>query len=221
MSTQDYSACTASPRKISTCKLRFNFGISKASRILHRTINFSKGVYRRWKKCRSQNGAIPACAMQQRLELAMSGQQFDLNQQLLAAAKDARIPDEIQELTQQGVAKSREFYRQFNAAASAQVKALEDFLQTTQAGLKSLSEKIGANAAANTEAAFEAAKAIARAKTIPEAGRLQAEFMQQQFAAATAQAQELFELSIKLSQRTIEAASEATSNSFNKIDRSS
>ncbi|MGE0317848.1 MAG: phasin family protein [Hyphomicrobiaceae bacterium] len=151
----------------------------------------------------------------------MSGQQFDLNQQLLAAAKDARIPDEIQELTQQGVAKSREFYRQFNAAASAQVKALEDFLQTTQAGLKSLSEKIGANAAANTEAAFEAAKAIARAKTIPEAGRLQAEFMQQQFAAATAQAQELFELSIKLSQRTIEAASEATSNSFNKIDRSS
>jgi hypothetical protein len=145
----------------------------------------------------------------------MTDRQFDLSQQMLAAAKDARIPDEIQEFSQQSVAKSREFYRQINAAAASQVMALEDFIQTTQEGLKSMSEKIGANAAANTEAAFEAAQAIARAKTVPEAGRLQAEFVQQQFATATAQAQELFELSIKVSQRTFEVVSEAASRSFN------
>jgi len=84
-----------------------------------------------------------------------------------------------------------------------------------------MSEKIGANAAASTEATFEAAQAIARAKTVPEVGRLQAEFVQQQFATTTAQAQELFELSIKVSQRTFGVVSEAASRSFNDINPSS
>ncbi len=151
----------------------------------------------------------------------MNDQQFDMSQRMLASAKDARIPDEIQELSQQGVAKSREFYRQVHAAATAQAQAFQDLVQTTQAGFKSMSEKIGANAAANTEAAFEAAQAIARAKTFPEAGRLHAEFIQQQLATATAQAQELLELSIRVSQRSFEAATEAASRSFNEINKSS
>ncbi|MGD9671468.1 MAG: phasin family protein [Hyphomicrobiaceae bacterium] len=151
----------------------------------------------------------------------MNVQQFDLGHEMLAATNDVRIPDEIQELSQQSVAKSREFNRQIRAAVTAQAKALQDFVHTTQAGFKSMSEKIGANAAANTEAAFEAAQAIARAKSVPEAGRLQAKFIQQQLATATAQAQELFELSIKVSQQNFEAASEAASRSFTEINKSS
>ncbi len=53
------------------------------------------------------------------------------------------------------------------------------------------------NTEANTEAVFEAAKAIARAKTFPEALRLQTSFLQQQFTAAGAQSKELFELSTR------------------------
>lgn len=162
----------------------------------------------------------PACALQQTMELTMNDQQFDQSQELVAAAMNAGIPDEIQGFSQKGVAMSRKFYRHMNVASIAQAKALRDFIKITQAGLESMSERIGANAAANTEAAFEAAQAIAVAKTLPEAGRLQAEFVQRQFDTATRQAQELMELSIKISQRTFEAASEIAFHSLDEMTRS-
>lgn len=151
----------------------------------------------------------------------MNNEPFDLGQQVFAAVKDARIPENIQQLSQDSIAKTRDFSRQVNTVTTEQMKALGDVMQTSQAGLKSLSEKIAANAAANTEAAFEAAQAIARAKTLPEAGRLQAEFMQQQFSAASAQVRELFELSVEVSQRTFSAVNDAATQSFDKINAAS
>jgi len=151
---------------------------------------------------------------EKRSELSMNDQSFDLTQQMLAAVKDARVPDGIQQLSLDSVSKTRDLYRQINAAAIEQVKVLGDVMQTSQAGFKSLSEKMAADAATNTEAAFAAAQAIARAKTVPEAARLQAEFLQQQFATASAQARELFDLSVSVSQRTFAAINTAATRSI-------
>ena len=65
------------------------------------------------------------------------------------------------------------------------------------------------NASANGEAAFDAALAIARARTLPEIARLQADFMQQQLAVANAQTQELFQLSAKIAKQTFETVNAA------------
>jgi hypothetical protein len=49
---------------------------------------------------------------------------------------------------------------------------------TAQAGAKALGEKVISNADANADAALDAAQAIARARTLVEVARLQADFMQ-------------------------------------------
>lgn len=132
-------------------------------------------------------------------------------QEMFSAAKEARIPENVQALAEQSVAKSRETYQKLNAAAKDGVKSFDEVITTAQAGARAFSEKVLANTAANAEAAFEAAQAIARARTLPEAARLQSDFIQQQLAAASTQTKELFELSTKIAQQTFASMNSAAS----------
>ncbi|MBN9261009.1 MAG: phasin [Alphaproteobacteria bacterium 64-6] len=137
-------------------------------------------------------------------------------EQFMDAAKAAKIPENIQALAQEGVSRSKEAFDTLSAAAKDQVKVAEELALTTQAGFKSISHKIMDNTVVNTEAAFEAARAIARANTVPEALRLQAEFVQRQFTVASEQTKELFELSTRFATQAFESASEATAKSVEK-----
>ena len=104
-------------------------------------------------------------------------------QEMFTAGKDAKVPENISAFAEDAIAKSRDAYHKFTALAKDNAKVAEEVLLTTQAGAKSIGEKIVANTLANTEAAFEAAQAIARARTFPEIARLQANYWQQQIAA--------------------------------------
>src|SRR5512145_2707670 len=125
-------------------------------------------------------------------------------QDILAAAKDARIPENVQAIAEESVAKTREAYNKLSTVAKDNVKVLEEVMLATHAGAKAIGEKVLQNSVVNTEAAFDAAQAIARAKTFPEAVRLQANFVQQQLAVANSQTKELFELSTKVAKQTFE-----------------
>jgi phasin family protein len=140
-------------------------------------------------------------------------------QEMFNVAKDARIPENFQALAEDGVSKGREAYQQLNAAAKEQVKTAEEVMLAAHAGTKAIGEKVMTNTAANTEALFDAAQAIARAKTLPEAARLQADFFQQQAAAASAQTKELFELSAKVTKQTFESMNAAAAKSFNQMKK--
>ncbi|HEX7075712.1 MAG TPA: phasin family protein [Hyphomicrobiaceae bacterium] len=135
-------------------------------------------------------------------------------QEMFSAAKDARIPENVQAFAEESVAKTRDLYQKMNAAAKDNVKAVEEVVMTAQSGARALSEKVLNNAAANADAAFEAAQAIARARTIPEAARLQADFIQQQIAAASLQTKELFELSTKMAQQTFACMNSAAKRCY-------
>lgn len=141
----------------------------------------------------------------------MNEQFTSQTQEMFRAAKEARIPENVQAMAEENVAKSRETYQKINAAAQDGVKMFEEVITTAQAGARVLGEKVLTNTAANAEAVFDAAQAIARARTLPEAARLQADFFQQQIAAASAQAKELFELSTKVAQQTFERMNSAAS----------
>ncbi len=138
-------------------------------------------------------------------------------QEMFNVAKDARIPENVQAMAEDGVAKTREAYRQANAVAKEQFATAEEVILAAHAGTKAIGEKVMTNTAANAEALFDAAQAIARAKTLPEAARLQADFFQQQAAAATAQTKELFELSAKVSKQTMESLNAAAAKSFSQM----
>ncbi len=140
-------------------------------------------------------------------------------QDMFAAAKDARIPENLQAFAEDGVARSREVYSKLSATAQDSAKTIEEIVQAAQAGAKAIGEKLVNNTAVNTEAAFDAAEAIARAKTLPEAARLQANFLQQQFAVASAQTKELFELSTKVARQTFETLNTASSKTFEQAKK--
>ncbi|MFN3868981.1 MAG: phasin family protein [Hyphomicrobiaceae bacterium] len=140
-------------------------------------------------------------------------------QDMFAAAKDARIPENIQAMAEDSVQKSREAYYKMSSVAKDGVKVVEEVMIASQAGAKAIGEKIIHNTSVNTEAAFDAAQAIARAKTLPEMIRLQADFVQQQMAVAGAQSKELFELSAKVAKQTLDTVNAATAKSFEQLKK--
>jgi len=138
-------------------------------------------------------------------------------QEIFAAAKEVRIPENVQAIVENSVAKTREAYSTMNSAAKDGVKVLEDVMVAAQVGAKTIGEKILRNTETNTEAAFDAARAISRAGTFPEVVRLQTSFLQNQFAVASAQTKELFELSTKVAQQTFETMNSAATKTFDQI----
>jgi Phasin protein len=87
--------------------------------------------------------------------------------------KDARVPENVQAIAQQGVATSKEYYSKAAAAAQDGAKAMSEIADTAWGSTKMLNEKIVQNLTANAEAAFSAAQAIATAKSLPEIAKLQ------------------------------------------------
>jgi phasin len=142
-------------------------------------------------------------------------------QDMFNAAKDVRIPENLQAFAEDSVVKTREAYQKMNTVAKDSAKVIEEVMLAAHAGAKAIGEKVLQNTAVNTEAAFDAAQAIARARTLPEAARLQADFVQQQLAAAGAQSRELLELSTKVAKQTFESVNAAATKSFDQLKKSS
>jgi hypothetical protein len=140
-------------------------------------------------------------------------------QDMFAAAKDARIPENLQHFAEEGVTKTREVFHKMNAAAKDQMKTVEEMVLASTAGNKAISEKMLQNTIANTESLFDAATAMAKAKTLPEAAQIQAKFFQQQMTVVGAQTKDLFELSTKVAKQTFETMNQAATKSFDQIKK--
>jgi len=119
----------------------------------------------------------------------------DRTQEILSAAREGRIPDEAREAARETVAKSRQAYGQFSGAAKEGLRGVEQALEAGYDNAKALNTTWLRNMAVNTEAAFQAAYAMAGARNVPEATQIYAQFVQQQMANVGRQTQEMFELS--------------------------
>jgi hypothetical protein len=126
-------------------------------------------------------------------------------QAFLSNVANTRVPAEVQAIAQDGVAKARETFTTWSAAAQSGTKAIDEVVQVSWAGAKSIGDELLSNAQAAAEAAFDTAQQMARAKTLPEAAQLQAKFVQEQLANASQQGKGLFELSAKIAQKTTNA----------------
>jgi hypothetical protein len=128
--------------------------------------------------------------------------------------KDARVPEQVQAIAQEGVAKSRELYAKSSAAAQEGAKLLTEVAETAWSSTKVLNDKILQNVAANTEAMFDAAQAIAKAGSVPEAMKLQGQFLQQLVATSSTQAKEFYDLSTRATQHLVETVQAAAGKSI-------
>jgi phasin len=140
-------------------------------------------------------------------------------QDMFRAAQDGKIPETMQAMAEDGVAKTREAFQKVQSATKDNAKVVEDIVLAAHAGAKAIGDKVIENTTANAEAVFDAAQAIARARSIPEAARLQADFMQQQMAIASSQTKELFELSTRVTRQAFESVNAAANRSFEQFKR--
>ena len=138
-------------------------------------------------------------------------QAFDQAEKLF---KDARVPEKVQAIAQQGVAASKDFYSKTAAAAQDSAKVITEIADTAWGSKKMLNEKIVQNMTANAEATFSAAQAMATAKSLPELAKLQNEFVQKFAAQAAEQTKEFFDLSTRATQHLMEKAQAAAGKSF-------
>lgn len=129
-------------------------------------------------------------------------------------AADVRVPEQFQHFAEDSVAKSRQAYAKMTVVAQDTQKALAEVSATAAQNTKTLGEKMLANMTANTEAAFDAAEAIARSRSVPEAIKLQTSFMQSQMAKANEQTREFFELYTKMAQQTFATFNTVASKSM-------
>ncbi|MGE3702682.1 MAG: phasin family protein [Hyphomicrobiaceae bacterium] len=118
--------------------------------------------------------------------------------------KDARVPDNLQAIAQQGVAASKELCTQAAASARDGTKVMTEIADSAWGSTKVLNEKWGQNVAANTEAFFSAAQAVASAKSLPEIAKLQSEFIQSFAARTVEQTKEFFDLSARATEHVFE-----------------
>jgi len=130
--------------------------------------------------------------------------------------KTACVPERVQSVMQDSVGKSREFYSNAATATRDGAKVLTDLADMGWSNTKMLNDKVIQNATANAEAVFDAALAVARAKSFSEAAKIQSEFVQQLTAKAVAQSKELFDLSSRSTQHVIETAQAAASKSLKR-----
>ena len=123
---------------------------------------------------------------------------------------DACLPEHVQAMAQEGVARSREFYRQSAAATHGGARLLAEVAETAWGSAKLLNDKVAQNMASNTEAAFNAAEACARAGSIQEIMTLQGDFVRQLLARTSEQTKEFVDLSTRATQHVLETMQDAT-----------
>ena len=137
----------------------------------------------------------------------LGNQAFSQAEQFL---KDARLPENVQAIAQQSVAKTQEFYTKSTAVAQESAKVLTEVAETVWGSTKMLNEKLVQNLTANIDASFAAAHAIAKAQSLPEAFKLQTEFFQKLAAQTSEQTKEFFDLSTRATQHVVEQVQAAS-----------
>jgi hypothetical protein len=132
------------------------------------------------------------------------------------AAREARIPDNVQAMIEDGVARSRKAVDGLADAAKDSAEVADEVITSVQSGVKTIGTKLIDNTRVNTEALLNATSEIARAKSLPEAARLQAEFLRSQFTVAGTQTQELMQLYASLTKATMEHMNAAATRAFDR-----
>jgi hypothetical protein len=120
-------------------------------------------------------------------------------------------------IAEKTVTTSKEFYEKAAAAAQDGAKALTEIADAYWGSTKLLNEKLAQNLTANVDVAFTAAQQLAAAKSLPEIGKIQSDFVQKLSAQATEQTKEMVDLSTRATQHLFEKAQAAASKTIKPL----
>ena len=139
--------------------------------------------------------------------------------QMFTAAKNARIPGSFAVLAEDAISRSRDAFDHFQSVSTDGTRSVETALRAAQDGARVIGEKVLQNVEQNTEMAFQAAQAMARAKTVPELLQLQSSFLQQHLSVSARQSMDLLELSAKVTQQTYDTMNAVALKAFEPLKK--
>ena len=117
---------------------------------------------------------------------------------------DGELPESVQAVAQDSVARLREVYRLSAAAAQGGTRLFIEVAETAWGSARLLNDRVVRNVDANTAAAFDAAEACARAGSLMEVAALQGDYLQLLLAATSEQTREFLDLSTRATQHVLE-----------------
>ena len=132
----------------------------------------------------------------------------EVTARLGALGLDTTIPEGVRALT-------REAYHRSTDAFDASVATFEKSFDVAGQGAVAFNRKIIDIARRNLDSSFDLAKSLAGAKNLTDMVELQTAFWRKQFGALTAQAEEVRELSTKVTADAAEAIKAHTTRSVN------
>jgi phasin len=118
---------------------------------------------------------------------------------------DTAIPEGVRALAESNVDQTREACARSTDAFEASVATFEKSFDAAGQGAAAFNRKIIDIARRNLNSGFDLAKSLAGAKNLPDMVELQTAYWRQQFGALTAQAEEVRELSTKVTADATEA----------------
>ncbi|MGE0055985.1 MAG: phasin family protein [Hyphomicrobium sp.] len=119
------------------------------------------------------------------------------------ASPFTQMPNPLMPMFQDNLAKTREVAKQSITAAKERTTAMVQAIPGAQVEARTLTEKAFDQAIENTDAAFIAAQAIAKAQTPFEVAQIQANYMQTQISKSSEQVKELFDLWGQAAQKSL------------------
>jgi phasin len=129
----------------------------------------------------------------------------EVTSKLGALGFDTAIPEGVRALAESTVDQTREAYDRSTDAFEASVATFEKSFDAAGRGAAAFNRKIVDIAQRNLSSGFDLAKSLAGAKTLTDMVEVQAAFWRKQFGTMTAQAEEVRELSTKMTADTAEA----------------
>ena len=123
----------------------------------------------------------------------------------MTAAREVRMPESVQAFAEDSIVHTRDAYAKMTSVTKEAAVAINEVTDIAQENVKALGDKFLANTMVNTEAAFDAARDMARSRSLPEMMKIQSDFFQNQMAKIGEQTREFFELSASLTKKTVES----------------
>jgi phasin len=120
-------------------------------------------------------------------------------------ARNTQMPDAMRALAEKNVAQTREVYEHSKNALDAALETLGRSFDAVGQGAAALNHKVIDIAHRNIDSGFDLAKSLARAKNLAEIVELQGAYWRKQLDVLAAQAEEVRELSTKVTADATEA----------------
>ncbi len=117
--------------------------------------------------------------------------------EMAEAITHGSIPASARETASESVRRTREAYDVMSSSAKERASEVQRLMLGNQSHATAVISQITHNMTVDSNAVFDAWAAVARARSLPEAAEVQADFVQSQLAMLGQQSQELFQLALR------------------------